>query len=639
MATAAPPAAANPAFASASLYVGDLAPDVSEALLFEIFNAIGPVASVRVCRDAATRRSLGYAYVNYHRVEDAERALDSMNFNPIRNRPCRIMWSHRDPSLRKSGTGNIFVKNLAKSIDNKALYDTFSIFGNILSCKVALNSKGESLGYGFVHYESDEAAQNAIARVNGMVIASQKVQVAPFKSKKERGGLDKAHYTNLYVKNLPEDFSKEKLDELFSKHGAITSSLLVTADDGKCRGFAFVNYGTAEEATAAVEALNNQEFSGKRLFVGRAQKKEERERELKERFEQIKAEKQKKWAGVNLYVKNLSDTMDKDRLIAEFSKFGQITSVRIMSTDDGKSRGFGFVCFATPDEATKAVTEMNGKMVDSKPLYVALAQRKEVRRAALEAQHARAKMGVMGGPAAFYPQPVMFPPPQGMRPGQPMMFPQPPMGPPRGRWNGQQPPQGAPQQGRPGPQQMMGMPYPMGGMPMGAPRGGGNMGPRGGRGGRGQQPGGQGKQGQQGQQGRPPRQANGGAPQNGAPQNFKYTQQARNRDMQPQNAGQMVNAAPAAVVPTAQGKNTLTIQELAAAPEEEQKQMIGERLFPLIQAVQPNLAGKITGMLLEMDNGELLHLLESQEALNEKITEALSVLQEHSGEGDKGDDM
>ena len=66
----------------------------------------------------------------------AERALDTMNFDCIKGRPIRIMWSQRDPSLRKSGVGNVFIKNLDRTIDNKALFDTFSAFGNILSCKV-----------------------------------------------------------------------------------------------------------------------------------------------------------------------------------------------------------------------------------------------------------------------------------------------------------------------------------------------------------------------------------------------------------------------------------------------------------------------------------------------------------------------
>ena len=68
-----------------------------------------------------------------------------------------------------------------------------------------------------------------------------------------------------------------------------------------------------------------------------------------------------------------------------------------------------------------------------------------------------------------------------------------------------------------------------------------------------------------------------------------------------------------------QGQEPLTASMLAAAPPQEQKQMLGERLFPLIQRMYPDLAGKITGMLLEIDNSELLHMLESNESLEAKV--------------------
>ena len=90
--------------------------------------------------------------------------------------------------------------------------------------------------------------------------------------------------------------------------------------------------------------------------------------------------------GVNLYIKNLEDGIDDERLRTEFSQFGTITSAKVMKDDKGNSKGFGFVCFSSPDEATKAVTEMNGRIIVTKPLYVALAQRKEERRAQLSTQ-------------------------------------------------------------------------------------------------------------------------------------------------------------------------------------------------------------------------------------------------------------
>ena len=161
----------------------------------------------------------------------AERALDTMNFDVLKGRPIRIMWSQRDPSLRRSGVGNVFIKNLDKSIDNKAMYDTFSAFGNILSCKVAQDADGGSKGYGFVHFETEEAAMNAIQKVNGMLLNEKKVFVGRFVPRKEREkelGEKAKKFTNVYIKNFGEDLGDEKLKEVFSKFGKITSYKVVS---------------------------------------------------------------------------------------------------------------------------------------------------------------------------------------------------------------------------------------------------------------------------------------------------------------------------------------------------------------------------------------------------------------------------
>jgi polyadenylate-binding protein len=642
---------------SASLYVGDLDRQVTEALLFDIFNQVGPVASVRICRDAATRRSLGYAYVNFHRTEDAERALTSYNYKPIRGRACRIMWSHRDPSLRKSAVGNIFIKNLAKTIDHKQLFDTFSLFGNILSCKVALNEKGESLGYGFVHYESEDNAQNAIKKCDGKIIAESKVTVTPFKAKADRVQ-NKTEFTNLYVKNLPEDLKKEKLDEVFGKYGEISSSVIQSDKDGKSKGFAYVCYKKPEDAKVAADAMNGFKIGDKQLFVARHQKKRDRSRELQATFENKKMERQQKYQGVNLYVKNLADNINNERLILEFGAYGQITSARVMEDEHKKSKGFGFVCFATPESATKAVTEMNGKMLEGKPLYVALAQRKEQRRAHLESINSQRMQGGYQGPPMYGgPQGPMFY--QGMQPQRMMGYPGMPMMNPR--WN--------PAQGGPGGPQMMGMPMHAGLIPMQ----GGQRGPGGpqGAGGRGRRPGGRGgAQGGGAPAGRQQQQPQGGPAQGGAPPQgqaggagsqdaraggVRYNQNVRNAQAQPTAGGQppaqqqggnrpqgqqkgaaAQSSSGPSKTPEAEKNQPLTIQALASKDAATQKRILGEQLFPLIAAKEKEQAGKITGMLLEMDNSELIHLLESKDALSEKIQEALAVLE--GGEEEEADE-
>ncbi|XP_072572913.1 polyadenylate-binding protein 1-like isoform X1 [Paramormyrops kingsleyae] len=611
----------GPSYPMASLYVGDLHQDVTEAMLYEKFSLAGAILSIRVCRDMITRRSLGYAYVNFQQPADAERALDTMNFDVIKGRPVRIMWSQRDPSLRKSSAGSIFIKNLDKSIDNKALYDTFSAFGNILSCKVVCDENG-SKGYGFVHFETHEAAERAIEKMNGMLLNDRKVFVGRFKSRKEREaelGARAKEFTNVYIKNFGEDMDDEKLREIFGKFGPVLGIRVMTDESGKSKGLGFVSYERHEDAQKAVDEMNGKELNGKQVYVGRAQKKSERQTELKRKFEQMKQDRMTRYQGVNLYVKNLEDGIDDERLRKEFSPFGTITSANVMM-EGGRSKGYGFVCFSSPEEATKAVTEMNGRIVATKPLYVALAQRKEERQAHLTNQYMQRLASVR-----TVPNPVINPyqpaPPSGyfmaaipQTQNRAAYYPTSQIAQlrPSPRWatqnvrpqhfqnmsNAMRPSVPRPQSFgmRPTSSQM---PRLMASQRVAAQ----TMGPR-------------------------PSSAAAAAaaaPVRGVPQ-YKYAAGVRNPQQHLNTQPQVAMQQPAVHV---QGQEPLTASMLASAPPQEQKQMLGERLFPLIQSMHPSLAGKITGMLLELDNSELLHMLESPESLRSKVDEAVAVLQAH----------
>lgn len=126
--------------------------------------------------------------------------------------------------------------------------------------------------------------------------------------------------------------------------------------------------------------------------------------------------------------------------------------------------------------------------------------------------------------------------------------------------------------------------------------------------------------------------AGGAGGPGGVRPNYKYTAGVRNATGQVMQVNQqqavMQPQAPQTAV-YIQGQEPLTASMLAAAPPNEQKQMLGERLFPLIQSMHAELAGKITGMLLEIDNSELVHMLEHQESLKNKVEEAVAVLQAH----------
>jgi polyadenylate-binding protein len=292
-----------------------------------------------------------------------------------------------------------------------------------------------------------------------------------------------------------------------------------------------------------------------------------------------------------------------------FSQYGELESFRVMRDEHGISRGFGFVCFKKPEDVAKAIAEMNGKTLSGKPLIVTLAQRREQRRQELEQlfMQRQQQMQQTGGRHQGFNS--------GYRTQQYQIKPR-FMG---GQQRFQKVQQGQQQT------QTSGQFQKDGGRKQGIPQ--------------------QGQQAIKSQQ-QKPHQGQQQTTTAGTGE-VKFQQNVRNQqtqqksskkqqgDQQPQqqiqqqqagqqkpNAGQQQQ--------TGTSRPGLDATHLASLNPLAQKQILGENLYPLVQEMQPALAGKITGMLLEMDNSDILILLESPEALISKVTEAVTVLKAHN---------
>ncbi|CAI0452707.1 unnamed protein product [Linum tenue] len=564
---------------TAALYVGDVEAQVTEAQLIDIFSGFHGYLSASLVRNSSSLTNNGgprcYAYVNFSTLEQARQAMEATNHRVVNGKAIRVMEAQSNAETRTSGIGNIFVKNLHDSIDNAKLEEIFSKYGRILSCKVTVSEDGNSKGYGFVQFESPESASLAIESADGSIVEGKKLSVSKFMRKEERFNPENPEeYRNLYFKNLDDNVSEEILRERFSKFGEITSLLVSKDEDGRSKGFGFVNFKETAAAQQAQRSMNMIQFGSKVLYVARAQKKSERQQSLRQQSEQ-RSEWLQKYKNCNLYVKNINDGVDDAQLRDHFSKIGSVVATRIMRTENGVSKGFGFVCLSTVDEAAKSVTLLNGSLFHGKPLYVAIAQTKEERRRFLEAVHAKRNAAAPPFPIPPFAFPPFLPPPPPFLHQPP--FPFPPRFPP-----------------------MPGFTFP----PPLLPNHIANC------------------------MGRPPlpfrrqgRFGNAGAM-------FRrpgFAPMAANRVLPPQGK------------PDEKSRRDSNLSEeedwsshLAAATPQRREEMIWDRLLPLVQKLKGELAPRITRILMELDHAEQLVLLESAESLAAKVEEAENTINQTS---------
>lgn len=196
----------------------------------------------------------------------------------------------------------------------------------------------------------------------------------------DRNILNAKSDTNIFVKFSTEkasQFDNEDIFKIFSKFGEITClkvSKTASNEGGFCathNGYAFVNFKDGEHAKKALE-------------------------ETKEHGNDFSAEifsmEKKKVGNNNLYVKDFPTSWSEADMIKLFSEFGELGSIKIITDEESKSKGFGFVCFKNFADAKSALDGINGREFtheedgkkEKKPIYVGSAQKKADRMKALK---------------------------------------------------------------------------------------------------------------------------------------------------------------------------------------------------------------------------------------------------------------
>ena len=207
--------------------------------------------------------------------------------------------------------------------------------------------------------------------VNYTEFLGNELHLMPYRT----GGLKDKITGNIFVKNLPAATKSGDLHALFSQFGPIFSCRVKYASSGICRGYGYVQFESKESADKALAASHT--FKEVRLEV--------------ESFKQRASRNSSISMYNNLYVKCLPKDMTSKQLLELFQPHGKIASAVVIKDreDMPENKGFGFVCFETPEMAKVAEEKMNNFPIGDQKLYVARAYSKEERKKQRREEHLR----------------------------------------------------------------------------------------------------------------------------------------------------------------------------------------------------------------------------------------------------------
>ena len=156
-----------------TVFIGDLPKDISMVELYEYIKE-----NAGECDLVLKRPQMKYFYYAFARFKDilnAKKLYDTVKFPELHGKVCRALPYDKDFLRGFQVEGNIFVKGFGGFWTHKELYEHFSEFGEIASCRVSIEEGHRSRGFGFVQFKKPEQAQRAVQEVSKEMISILRV--------------------------------------------------------------------------------------------------------------------------------------------------------------------------------------------------------------------------------------------------------------------------------------------------------------------------------------------------------------------------------------------------------------------------------------------------------------------------------
>ncbi|KAF1957417.1 RNA-binding domain-containing protein [Byssothecium circinans] len=162
----------------ATIYVGNIHEKVTQPLLTELMVQFGRVRTINMPVDRVNGQHQGFGFVEFATEADAEYAILVCNAVRLFESPLRMNKASADKQKTVEVGAELFIGNLDAMVDERALYDTFSRFGQLISApKVARDEFNISKGYGFISYADFDASDTAINNMHGQYMMSKQISV------------------------------------------------------------------------------------------------------------------------------------------------------------------------------------------------------------------------------------------------------------------------------------------------------------------------------------------------------------------------------------------------------------------------------------------------------------------------------